>query len=410
MQHLRSLLLVSSALTLPLLLASACGESASGGSSAGNAGQSPAAGTSVGGASGNGAAGAASGGTVNGGATNGGAAGGGAPSGGAGASAGGSSGTAGAAGASAASSLDLYWIDVEGGAATVIRAPNGKVLLADTGNAGDRDPGRILKVVKNVLEATQIDHVIISHYHGDHVGGAKAVADGIPVAQFIDHGGSLEGGIGEYTTLSNGRRRTVVPGDTVPLGDALLTVVAANASTIATGLAGSAPNAQCNGAATRNKTGEENGASVGYVLSFGKFQFLDLGDLTWGTEHELVCPTNKLGEVDLLQVPHHGFELSAPPQLFSSVNPLVAVISNSPGKGNEPATHERLLAVPALQAVWQIHQTNGNDPARNAAVDRIANPNSSADAAHYIHAHVEADGKFTVENSRNAHSVSYQAR
>lgn len=304
----------------------------------------------------------------------------------------------------------MYWIDVEGGAATVIRAPNGKILLADTGNAGDRDPARILKVVKDVLKATQIDHVIISHYHGDHVGGAATVAAGIPVAQLIDHGASLEGSINDYVALADGRRRTVVPGDTIPLGDALLTFVAANAATLANGLAGSEANTRCAGAATRNKTGEENGASVGYVLRFGRFQFLDLGDLTWGTEHELVCPVNKLGEVDLLQVPHHGFELSAPPQLFSSVNPLVAVISNAPGKGNEPATHERLLSVPALKDVWQIHQTNGNDANRNAALDRIANPNGATDAAHFLHAHVTADGKFSVDNSRNAHTLSYQAR
>ncbi len=322
----------------------------------------------------------------------------------------GGAGSGGARGDSPTGVVDIYWIDVEGGAATIVRVPNGQIVLADTGNAGDRDAGRILKVLADELQASKLDHVIISHYHSDHVGGVEAVAAGIEIGQFIDHGASLEGAQTSYLALAAGRRRSVVPGDTVELGDALITVVAANAASIATGLPGSAANPFCAGAELRDKTGEENGASVGYVLRFGTFQFMDLGDLTWGGEHELACPVNKLGEVDLMQVPHHGLEISSAPQLFSAVNPLVAVLSNSPSKGNAPVTHERLLAIPALQDVWQIHQTNGSDAAHNAVPERIANLNGAADAAHFIHARVEANGRFSLENSRNGQTVTYQAR
>src|SRR5262249_39062737 len=160
------------------------------------------------------------------------------------------------------------------------------------------------------------------------------------------------------------------------------------------------PNPACEGAEVRAKTGEENGASVGYVLSFGSFQFMDLGDLTWGTEHELVCPTNKIGEVDLIQVPHHGLEISAAPQLFQAVSPLAAVASNGPNKGNAPQTYDRLTAIPSLLHVWLIHRSEGNDAAHNAPEDRIANLTSGgADEANFIHAHVTSAGAFTIENS-----------
>jgi beta-lactamase superfamily II metal-dependent hydrolase len=308
--------------------------------------------------------------------------------------------------------LDIYWVDVEGGAATIIRTPDGKVVLTDTGFPGGRDAARILSLLEEQVGAERIDHLIITHYHADHVGGAAEVAAGIDVTEFIDHGESVEEGEGEgYPELALDRRRSVVPGDTISLGDVTLTIVQSNGQGIADPLGAGATNPACEGADPGIKEPDEDAMSVGYVVEFGRFRFVDLGDLTWGYQHELACPVNKLGEVDLFQVPHHGFEISSPPQLLSALNPIAAVISNGPDKGNDSVTYERLANLPALEAIWAIHRSEENDAEHNPPEERIANVESGAsDEAHFVHATVLPNGEFRIENSRNGHSETYQAR
>ena len=84
--------------------------------------------------------------------------------------------------------LDLYWIDVEGGAATLLVTPAGESILLDTGNLGRRDPERIVKVAGEVAGLKQIDHLVITHYHGDHFGGAITLADLLPIKNLYDNG------------------------------------------------------------------------------------------------------------------------------------------------------------------------------------------------------------------------------
>jgi competence protein ComEC len=312
-----------------------------------------------------------------------------------------------------ATTLDIYWVDVEGGAATIIKTPEGKVLLTDAGNPGGRDSARILSLLERELGAEKIDHLIITHYHSDHTGGVAAVAAGIDVLEFIDHGESVEEGADQdYVELAAGRRRTVAPGDSVQLGSVTLTIVQAHGQGISDPLGPDMENPFCEGAEPGNKdTGDENGMSVGYLLEFGTFQFLNLGDLTWGFEHELACPINKLGEVDLFQVPRHGFEGSSPPQLIHALNPLAAVVSNGANKGNDPSTYERLLDAPDLEAVWLLHRSQANDAEHNPPESRIANLSSGAsDEAHFLHATVQPDGEFTIVNSRDGYSETYRAR
>src|SRR5579864_3388938 len=90
-----------------------------------------------------------------------------------------------------ARNLEIYWIDVEGGGATLIVTPQGQSLLVDTGNPApdDRDAKRIAEAAKQA-GLKKIDYLWITHFHGDHVGGVPALVQMLPVEHFLDHGDS----------------------------------------------------------------------------------------------------------------------------------------------------------------------------------------------------------------------------
>jgi competence protein ComEC len=327
--------------------------------------------------------------------------------------AGGSSGSAGmGGGANDSAPLLIYWIDVEGGAATLLVAPNGEVVLVDAGNPGERDAQRIAKVLQGELQVDAIDHMIVTHYHGDHVGGVPVLAGLVPIKKYYDHGATVQasGSFDDYVALAGGDRTLLEAGDELPLGDVTLSFVTGAGKVIEPPLAGALTNPLCPSNQTKNMDGgAENGQSLGFVARFGAFDFLDLGDLTWDIEQLLMCPTNRVGVVDLFQVNHHGLDFSNSPQLVHAVAPTVAVMNNGATKGGHAEVFETLQASPGLQDVWAVHEATQNDALHNAAPELIANPDGN-DAAHYLKAVIQADGSYTVTNGRNAVSRSYASR
>ena len=90
--------------------------------------------------------------------------------------------------------LEIYVVDVEGGNATLFVAPSGESLLMDTGNGGaaaTRDADRIMAAVKDA-GLSQIDHLITTHWHGDHFGAMAELAARIPIRHYIDHGPNVQ--------------------------------------------------------------------------------------------------------------------------------------------------------------------------------------------------------------------------
>src|SRR5262245_56590801 len=91
-------------------------------------------------------------------------------------------------------SLDIYVVDVEGGNATLFVAPTGESLLIDTGNGGAaaaRDADRIMAAIKDA-GVRQIDHLITTHYHGDHFGAMETLSARLPIREFLDHGANVQ--------------------------------------------------------------------------------------------------------------------------------------------------------------------------------------------------------------------------
>jgi hypothetical protein len=173
-------------------------------------------------------------------------------------------------------------------------------------------------------------------------------------------------------------------------------------------------NQYCASSPARPADQTENARSVGILIRYGSFKILDLGDLTWDKEMELMCPVNKLGHIDLLIVSHHGWNQSSSPALVNAITPRVAIMDNGAKKGGSTPVLDTLHNAPGLEALWQLHYSEEGGPAHNSAGKYIANLHMAAkdcsDEAHYLRVSVERNGNFAVFNSRTDETVEYAAK
>jgi competence protein ComEC len=336
-----------------------------------------------------------------------------------------------------ARNLEIYWIDVEGGASTLIVSPSGESMLIDTGwEVGGRDSKRIFDAVQHA-GLKSIDFLVISHFHADHAGGLPALSKMIPIRHFYDRGDAIEKEnlqwLDGYRAASAGKRTIVKPGDEIPIKGFQALVVSSNQQVLAKPVKGGGPNPLCDNAEQKLSAGPENGRGVGLLLTYGKFRFLNLIDLDWEKEMELACPVNKLGTVTVYQTGRHGsFDGAGAPALLGAISPQVVVVNNGPRKGMgqvdaavksatppgkttapyEKNAYLRLAKLTGIEGIWQVHLSLlDKAPEHNTSPDMIANLEESADCkGNWIQASVEKDGKFTVTNGRNGFSKTYAAR
>jgi beta-lactamase superfamily II metal-dependent hydrolase len=317
---------------------------------------------------------------------------------------------------SAADTLDIYFIDVEGGQATLIVTPARQSLLVDTGFPGNngRDAGRIMAAVRHAGLAA-IDYLLITHFHPDHDGGVVELARQIPIRTFIDHGDlGPEGqkaaspeGLAVYQAYAvvraKGRHLQPTPGDRLPLTGVEVVFVASDRKTIRTPVQGAGAQTPACPASAPGGANVENSRSTGFHLRFGEFRFIDLGDLSGGPLYALVCPTNTLGRVDAYLLPHHGGRDVSDPVFVAALAPRVAILNNGATKGGDAKTFEMLRAS-RLEDVWQLHRSE-NAGAVNFAADRIANLDETT--GHWLKLSANADGSFRVTNQRNGATREY---
>ena len=342
------------------------------------------------------------------------------------------------------STLDIYVVDVEGGNATLFVAPSGELLLIDTGNAGPtaaiRDSERVMAAARDA-GLTQIDNLIITHWHGDHFGGLAELAKRIPIKHFIDHGPNVQPApqVDEFVEkvypqlYANAKHTVAKPGDKIAVAGLDINVVASAGETIKAPLPGAgAPNPYC----ASFKPGENNAEdpmSVAVRVTFGKFRTVHLGDLTKNKEFELMCPTNRIGTVDLFLGLHHGVDSSNSEVMIHATHPRVAIMNNGTRKGGQPDVMRVLHSSPGLEDLWQIYFSqlsgqeytvpgmfiaNGIDEPQSAMpVAPIAAPAPGPGAppapahngpSHWIKVTAQNDGTFTVTNTRNGFAKTYR--
>jgi competence protein ComEC len=340
--------------------------------------------------------------------------------------------------------LDIYVVDVEGGNATLFVTPSGESLLIDTGNLGPvaapRDAGRIMAAMKDA-GVQQIDHLIITHWHGDHFGGLEELASHVTIKEFIDHGPNVQPAEAPdkflkdvYPKLYSKAKHTVAkPGDKLAIAGLNATVVASAGNIVANPLPGGGkPNPEC----ATFKGGDNNAEdpqSVATFFTFGKFRTVHLGDLTRNMEFKLMCPVNRLGTVDVLLGLHHGQASSNSEVMVHALHPRVAIMNDGTRKGGEPDTMKSVFSSPGLEDLWQIHfsQLSGqeytvpgmfiantlDEPLNAMPVNPIQAPAPGPNTppppvhngtAYWIKLSAQQDGTYTVTNARNGFSKTYR--
>jgi len=306
--------------------------------------------------------------------------------------------------------LRIFAVDVEGGQATLFVTPAGQSLLVDAGWPGNegRDADRIAAVAKEA-GLKKIDYVLLTHYHTDHAGGVAQLIEKVPIGAFIDHGPNREeegptakiyAAYEKAIAAAKLKRITARPGDVLPIVGMKATVISSDGRLIDKPLPGAGEeNTFCAESETRPSDTTENSRSTGIHIVFGKLKLIDLGDLTWDKEMELMCPKNKLGRVDVLIVSHHGMNLSSSPAYVKALAPRVAVMDNGAKKGGSAAALETISSSPGLETLWQLHFSEEGGQELNTSDDYIANLDGP-DAGRYLELTGSGDGSFDIRNSR----------
>ncbi len=320
---------------------------------------------------------------------------------------------------SGAKHLLIYTIDVEGGQSTLLVSPSGASMLVDTGWPGNngRDAVRIQAAMKDA-GISQLDHVLITHFHTDHVGGVPELVKHVKVGEFLDHGPNREDSditrhdFAAYLKAIEGTpRRIIHPGDTIAIPGLKVVVLAADGEHIAAvpGIKPE-PNPYCATERAWPADPSENARSSGVLVTFGKFKFLDLGDLTGAKEVALVCPNNPIGAVDLYLVDHHGMNLSNARALVDAIHPVASIMINGAHKAGMPEAWQTVHDSPGMQDLYMLHTAEGSDDAHNSAEPLIANPKGSTTDGAYFKVVASSNGAFSITNSRTGQTKDYRRK
>lgn len=316
-----------------------------------------------------------------------------------------------------AADLEIFFIDVQGGAATLVVTPERESILLDTGWPGleDRDPKRIEHVLKDVAGLDHLDHLITTHWHMDHYGGVEGLSKRVRIDRFWDRGLPIDGDgtqdfpdgpkpddplLVAYLAAAGDKRSVLKPGDDFPLKGGTKAKVLVGGGHVAGGPSGAANPACESEVPAMPVDPSDNARSLGLLFSLGEFQFLDCGDLTWNVEARLACPTDRVRSaagleptdaVDLYQVTHHGLETSNNPLLVRTIRPTVTIMNNGPRKGGSASVVRMLRTIPSIEASYQLHRNAATGADDNVAPEFIANPDEAG--GRFVRVTVAEDGQ-----------------
>ena len=307
----------------------------------------------------------------------------------------------------AAAGLRISVLDVEGGKAVLMVAPSGKSMLIDLGWPSSTP--RIVEAVK-AAGLQRIDYLLVTHYDIDHIGDLARLVAQVPVGHILDRGDvdATDRLFPAYAAARSRLPHTVLKaGDTVPFDGVDIEVLAAGGRL--TDRRGGTANPSCaaNPRAPAIASDAEDDRSIGLLISYGGFRMLDLADLEAHPSHDLVCPVNRIGTVDLYNVNVHGQFKGIAPELVHAIRARVILQANGEKKGADARTWPILRSASGVEDIWQLHYSKNAAPTDNPPPDFIANPEGE-DRFHALDILVAPDGTFRVVNTRTGFSKSYR--
>jgi len=320
--------------------------------------------------------------------------------------------------------FDMYLIDTEGGKSLLLVSPSGESMLIDTGFPGsdDRDAKRIAEAVK-AANLKQVDHLVTSHYDGDHVANVAATAARVTIKTFYDHGDAAvkdprtTESVRQYFALAAKAKRVVVkPGDKIPFKGIDVLVLTAGGKHITTPVkGGGAPNPYCKDTQPMKWTrtdedNSENGNAVGLLFTYGKLRMVDLADLTWNREMELMCPNNPIGSVVLFFVRKPAYDISNSPALVDELHGRAALMGNGANKIGADSVMKLLRAAPGMQALYLSHysvRAAADNPPEEFIANIVQDWKDPQDGK-WLKVSVDKDANITVTNGRTNVSKTYK--
>ncbi|HVY34903.1 MAG TPA: MBL fold metallo-hydrolase [Caulobacteraceae bacterium] len=337
----------------------------------------------------------------------------------------------------AVKTLKIVQLDLEGSGGTLYVTPEGVSVLVDAGSVagsmwttsldGAKGPADRIAAAAKALGLKKLDYVIATHYHGDHIGGIAELLALMPMGTFVDHGVNRElfnpadnpkepprtqAGYLRYLQLIKGHRRIIVKaGDVLHFGSLTDTVVAADGKPISRPLPGAGePGQACGLPPMADDKGLENQKSIASLFSFGKVKIAAFGDLTWDREHDLVCPVDKVGHVNIMILDNHGMGVSNHPGFVHTLRPDLAIMGNGSKKGDWPDVVKTINSSPGLQGLWRVHATTVYPPEQDGDPNYLANLGPLPSHGYSIQLDVTRSGAVTVTNARNGFSKTYQVQ
>jgi competence protein ComEC len=234
--------------------------------------------------------------------------------------------------------LRITMLDIGQGDAILVRAPSGATMLVD----GGPDPDLAMQRLGESLPfwQRQIDVVLLTHPHEDHVAGLVPVLDRFRVGLVLDSGRAYEN-----PTYPRFLEAAAAEQDA---GVVLARAGQAYALDASTRVAILFPTDA--DAAAPLPDGDINNASVVALLENDGFRALLTGDAEAPIER-LLLARGVLPRVDVLKVGHHGSDSSTLPEFVAALRPRFALVST--GAGNEyghphDSTLRTLAAFPGL--------------------------------------------------------------
>jgi competence protein ComEC len=355
----------------------------------------------------------------------------------------------------AASPATFYFVDIGSGNATLVVTPAGETILLDCGTP---EAGKRIVEFAKQNGIAKIDYLVVTHFEEDHMSGAPNIAAAMPILNWVDHGMTVTDRKSDdwwaaHRTLTPGRRPSpgvgqfhdktwaaflaareksgnhivVKAGDKLPIKGMDFTVLSAAGKVISSPLKGAGkPNPACADIEKRVDDDAEDGQSVGMLLTMGQFRFAYLGDLTWNNSNSMFCPENRVGTVDAYLITHHaqsvkrslgeyywGLSCCSPAEV-RGLHPRVAFLSlGSRGHAyGDSAAIDTVKASPGLEDLWQTEKiTAGGEMNSNAPDQFIANIGGPpSERVPYIKMVANADGSFTVTNSRSQFTKQYKTK